>query len=388
MLQLGKVKTRVLIVSRLVPDPTNGSAIHTEDLIRYLRQSRCEVHYLALSPVDPDCLARSSADTVYFPERTGYVPTEFDAAAGEWEGRAMEKACRQAMPSVVIADYSWMGALFDGAYFKENPSVKRIVFVHDLRVRILPSLVKMGLIRPEQNRWTPDREGRLLAKAEVLLTLNDEDRQAAQAMAPQARILKIGLSASPHYVDPAAVVPGRCIYVASAAPENLFAAMWLLKYVWPRVLAAHPAASLSICGTVCDLLKQVIGSDNAWLGSVGNLNVVLEGRRDDLDACYAAAPIALVPHWMMGGLKIKHVEAIARGLAVVCTPAGADGLPQAVGYSALAAEMPAEFADHLINLMKDPDLLARTRENSRNLGLKMTPAAAYQEVGDYLREAQ
>ena len=111
--------------------------------------------------------------------------------------------------------------------------------------------------------------------------------------------------------------------------------------------------------------------------------------RDDLGACYAQAQIAVIPHWMKGGLKIKHIEAIAHGLAVVCTPAGAGrGACRKPSARRLSrAEMPAEFADHLIKLMQDPDLLARTQENSRNLGLRMTPAAAYREVGNYLREA-
>ena len=47
-----------------------------------------------------------------------------------------------------------MGAIYDDAYFSENPSVKRVIFVHDLRVRIMPSFIKMGLLKNEQNLWT------------------------------------------------------------------------------------------------------------------------------------------------------------------------------------------------------------------------------------------
>ena len=60
------------------------------------------------------------------------------------------------------------------------------------------------------------------------------------------------------------------------------------------------------------------------------------------------AQIALVPHWMMGGIKIKHIEAISYGLAVVCTPGRrADGLPEAIGYSRARRRNAPEFAQHL-----------------------------------------
>ena len=285
---------------------------------------------------------------------------------------------------MVIADYSWMGSIYDSAYFQENPRVRKIIFVHDLRVRILPCFVQMGLLRSEANTWTDEREGKLLARADALLTLNNEDRQKAASLAPQARVLKMGMSVSPRQMDPTAAVPGRCLYVASEANENLFALMWLLKYAWPRVVAAHPSASLVVCGGVGEQLQGVLKSGDDWLGSVDHLNVWIEGRKDDLEPYYASAQIALIPHWMRGGIKIKHVEAIAHGLAVVSTPAGVDGLPEAVNRSALVAEMPEEFADHVIRLIGDEKALAAMRRNSRELALRLTPEAVYREVADYL----
>jgi hypothetical protein len=388
MLQIDKMRTRILIVSRAGPEPSNGSAIHMEDFIRALKQSSCEVHYLALCGVNTATgLSRSSVDTAYFPEVNEGSPTTFDGAVQDWERKAVHKVCQKAAPAIVIADYSWMGAIYDDVYFQDNPSVRKIIFVHDLRVRIMPSYVKMGLLKSEDNPWTNEKEGALLARADVLLTLNEEDRRTALAIAPGRRVLKMGMSAPPQFTDPAAAVPARCIYVASNYKENLFGVMWLVKYVWPQVLAANSSASLIICGGICDQLKALVESGNSWLGDLNQQNIQLEGRVADLKPYYASAQIALVPHWMMGGIKIKHIEAITHGLAVVCTPAGADGLPEAIGYSALVAEMPKEFAQHLVHLMSDAGALGQMRQNSRNLSLQLTPDLVYREVLEYLREA-
>ena len=67
--------------------------------------------------------------------------------------------------------------------------------------------------------------------------------------------------------------------MASGLNENLFALMWLLKYVWPPVLAAHPSASLSICGNICEPLQQIVKAENSWLGSLADLHVLIEGRK-------------------------------------------------------------------------------------------------------------
>lgn len=375
-----------MIVSRSAPDPSHGSGMHMEDFVGALRSAACEVHYLALCPPRNPDPARSAVDVTYFLEAGEYVPTTFDQPALDGERRTVHQICRQIAPSVVIADYSWMAGIYDAGYFAENTSVRKLVFVHDLRVRILPSYVTMGLMKSEDNGWTDEREGAMLAKADALLTLNDEDQRVAAALAPNTRVLKMGMSVSPQYVDQAAAVPGRCIYVASGAGENLFAVMWLLKYVWPQVVAACGSASLVICGSVCDQLKAAATAGNDWLLGLENQNVFIEGRKDDLRPYYATAEIAVIPHWMMGGIKIKHIEAIAHGLAVVCTPAGADGLPESVGRSALVGEMPEEFAAHLIRLMSDRNALEQARKNSRDLSLQLAPAVVYREVVEYLRE--
>ena len=282
--------TRVLIISRSAPRPYHGSTMHMEDFIQGLKMQRCEVHYLALCPASQGDLARSSVDFAYFPEAQDCVLLEFDAPVQDWESRTVDRICRQVGPAVVIADYSWLGAFFDGPYFGENPSARKLIFVHDLRVRITASYVRMGIMKSEDNPWNEAREGSLLARADALLTLNEEDQRLAAALAPQARVLRMGMSVSPREVDPAATVPGRCLYVAANANENLFAAMWLLRYAWPRVAEAHPSASLVICGSIGDGLKRLADEGHEWLAGLDRLNVWIEGRKDDLHPDYWPRP--------------------------------------------------------------------------------------------------
>lgn len=380
------VPHRILIVSRTAPRPYHGSSLHMEDFVRALQLGGAEVHYLTLAVARGADLTGSSVDRAYFAEPPRAVALPFDSPPQNWESAAAECACREVRPAIVIADYSWLGPIFDCPYFLEQAAVRRLIFVHDLRVRIMPSYVRMGIVRPEQNPWDDAREAAYLARAEILLTLNEQDQQKARELAPAAQVLRMGMSVSPVPAQDGAPISGRCVYVASAQNENLFAAMWLLKYAWPLVAAAHPSASLVICGGVGDLLKPLAAEGHEWLAGLEQLNVWLEGRVEDLAPYYASAQIALVPHWMDGGIKIKHIEALAHGLAVVCTPAGADGLTAALGRSAFAAEAPEEFAAHVTRLLGDPAALAAAREHARALAQSLTPETAYREVIDFLSE--
>ncbi len=361
--------------------------MHTDDLVRCVQRHGWEVHYLALcSPVAAD-LSGTAVDNAYFPECDEYAPAAFDDLPHPWEIRVTDRTCRTVEPDVVVADYSWMAGIFDCSYFRASRGTRKTVLAHDLRIRIMPSLVRMGLLAPEANPWTADREGALLAKADAVLTLNEEDRHLVIRIAPQIRALKMGMSVAPRAAASTAAIPGRCLYVASRANENVFAVMWLLKYAWPRVIAAEPRASLAICGSVCDLLAEIIATPGNWLGSLEGLNVLIEGRKENLQPSYEVAQVALVPHWMDGGIKIKHLEAIAHGLPVVCTPAGADGLPEAVNRSALIGEMPEDFADQVIRLLKDATRLETARRQTRDLALRLTPDSVYGEVIAYLQGA-
>jgi glycosyltransferase involved in cell wall biosynthesis len=375
---------KILIVSRLNPEPNCGSAIHTEDLVCYLKGEGHRVHYLYLGPQGNYDWARTSVDALYFQQGHGKGACEFDGRVEDWEKAYVAETCERVSPDVVMADYSWMGDIFDASYFRANPTIRKMTFVHDLRVRILPCYVMMGIVKPENNRWTDEMEGAVLSKADALIMLNREDQAKAASISCNATTLRVGISAP--RVEPITTerVPARCIYVASNLQENVIALKWLLKFVWPRVIAAHPEASLCICGTIGENPSVLAKPGSPEAAAMDRMNVQILGRVDDLGEHYAASEIALVPHFMKGGIKIKHMEAITYGLPVVCSRDGADGLPETINFSALVADKDTQFADNILMLMKSGEKLEWMRQNTVSQALRMTRERAYREIGNYL----
>jgi len=243
---------------------------------------------------------------------------------------------------VVIADYSWMCTVFNGM-----PSdILKICFVHDLRCRIIPCLTAIGY--QDAQNWTEEKESKLLQKADVLLVLNDDDASYCRRMAPNAKVIRIGISIEPIIRDSSKEIEGRCIYVGSNNLENAYALNWFIDNVWQKVLAEVPHASLDI----------------------------VAGHPDDIDRHYEEAQIAVAPHIMKGGLKIKTAESFARGLTVVGNVCAFDGFELPVW----ATDDPVEMASTIIQFLKDDDYRMNMSET-----LVMTPNAAYDGLLEVLK---
>ncbi|HEX8323971.1 MAG TPA: glycosyltransferase [Tepidisphaeraceae bacterium] len=117
-----------------------------------------------------------------------------------------------------------------------------------------------------------------------------------------------------------------------------------LAKVWPLVKASRATARLSIVG------RGLSDSDRAkWSQSPG-VNVI--GFAEDLAACYRSCAMTVVPIYFGGGTKIKVLESLAFGRAVVTTPQAMRGYAGLAGVS--VADDDAAFARHVVRLLGDP----------------------------------
>ncbi|MFD6700722.1 MULTISPECIES: glycosyltransferase [unclassified Microbacterium] len=135
-------------------------------------------------------------------------------------------------------------------------------------------------------------------------------------------------------------MPGRgpAVFVAAFdRRENVEAAVWLLDEVWPSVCAALPEAALMLVGVhPPELLYH-----RAALSS----GVTVTGYVDDLDEVYDTASAALVPLHSGAGVKFKTIDALLRGLPVIATTVGAEGITDDDGRHPFpVTDDPREFA--------------------------------------------
>jgi polysaccharide biosynthesis protein PslH len=77
-----------------------------------------------------------------------------------------------------------------------------------------------------------------------------------------------------------------------------------------------------------------------------------------------------VPLRLGGGTRLKVVEAMAMGKAMVSTTLGAEGIEAVPERDLLIENEPAAFAKAVSRLLADPDLAARIGQSARRLAVE------------------
>jgi glycosyltransferase involved in cell wall biosynthesis len=95
------------------------------------------------------------------------------------------------------------------------------------------------------------------------------------------------------------------------------------------------------------------------------VDVLVAGSVPDLEPYYRRAALVAVPMRLGGGTRIKVLEALAHGKALVTTSIGAEGLSLRSGEALEIADGPDAFADACVRLLGDAAARRRLAENGR-----------------------
>jgi len=182
--------------------------------------------------------------------------------------------------------------------------------------------------------------------------------------APSVRTAVIPNAADVEYYKPRPTDPppdGRTVLyfgLLSTVP-NVDGVIHFAQDIWPRIAAAHPEARCKIIG----------GRPPPSLLALAGPRVELTGFVPDLRPHLAAAAVVVVPLRLGGGTRLKIVEAMAMGKAIVSTSLGAEGIEAVPGSDILIEDEPAAFADAVSRLLAEPSLVARIGQSARQLAV-------------------
>jgi glycosyltransferase involved in cell wall biosynthesis len=139
---------------------------------------------------------------------------------------------------------------------------------------------------------------------------------------------------------------------------NVDGVIHFVREIWPRIAVAHPQARCKIIGGRPPIL------------ALAGPRVELTGFVSDLRPHLAAAAAVVVPLRLGGGTRLKIVEAMAMGKAIVSTTLGAEGIEAVAGRDLLVEDQPAAFADAVNRLLAEPGLAARIGQSARQLAVE------------------
>jgi hypothetical protein len=192
-------------------------------------------------------------------------------------------------------------------------------------------------------------EGNAVRRAAATLALTHEDAARLRELAAGGGRIGVVRAAFPDLPpgtgklegDPAVVVFGSRGWL-----PNEESTAWFAAEVWPAVRAASPGAILHLFGSEAP-------------GAVSHLSPADSGE------VYAPGSILAVPLRIASGVRIKILEAWARGVPVVATPAALAGLETEDGREALVARNAEEFAAAIGRLHREPGFAAALIEAGR-----------------------
>ena len=196
-----------------------------------------------------------------------------------------------------------------------------------------------------------------------LCSATDERRLLNQV--PGVRTTVIPNAADVEYYQPRPTDPapdGRTVVyfgLLSTIP-NIDGVVHFAQDIWPRIAEAAPEARCKIIG----------GRPPPSLLALAGPRVKLTGFVSDLRPHLAAAAAVVVPLRLGGGTRLKIVEAMAMGKAIVSTTLGAEGIEAVPGRDLLVEDQPAAFAKAVHRLLAEPGLAARIGQSARQLAVE------------------
>lgn len=199
-------------------------------------------------------------------------------------------------------------------------------------------------------------ESRACADADLCLALTAADAARFTTLAPAgARIAVVPAGVDLDAYAPLASAPSTTTSLPAAPPSVLFAgtmnyppnadaALWFLDAIWPEVLRRVPDATFTIVGK---------HPSKALRRRAEGRRVIVTGLVEDVRPWLARASVCVAPLRLGGGMRIKILQAMSMGKAMVSTTLGAEGIDVEDGRELLLADTPERFSRRLVQLLQD-----------------------------------
>jgi polysaccharide biosynthesis protein PslH len=230
----------------------------------------------------------------------------------------------------------------------EYDIVRRTAAIEASPLRRAYSAIEWRKVRKEERYAWTHLDGCTVTSVRDQEMLLADEPSAHTAVVPNGVDVDFFRPGSPNaaHGPPTLLFFGAIDYFPNTDAMNFF-----LHDVFPQLVARYPGLRLSIVGRKPPeaILAQRSG------------NVEVTGVVDDLRPWLARADVVIVPLRIGGGTRLKILEAMAAGKAVVSTTLGAEGL-------AVVPERDLLIGDDASGLVKQISRLLDDRELGRRLG--------------------
>jgi polysaccharide biosynthesis protein PslH len=254
---------------------------------------------------------------------------------------------------------------------KENSPHSRLIFDnHNAETELQQRNLETDRANPK--RWlaalySQIQVGRLarferwaIETADATAAVSDTDREHLQKLAPNAPITTI-----PNCIDVTAyadngieeTIPFDLMFSGKMDYRpNIDAVLWFAEAVWPRLKAERPQTTWAIVGQ----------KPHERLAHLADLDgVTVTGWVESIRPYLSGASLFIMPFRIGSGTRLKLIEAMAAGKAIVSTPVGAEGFPVTHQQEVWLAETEEEMVTAVLHLLDNPQTKTRLGQQAR-----------------------
>ncbi len=248
---------------------------------------------------------------------------------------------------------------------RENSNAKIVLRAHNVEHKIWERIAKKTFFFAK--RWYINHLARTL-KAFELSVLDKVDGIAAITQNDAAffrRITATPVIDLPFGID---IEKFKPVFEVGDSPSfyhigsmdwmpNMEGIKWLLKEVWGEVQKREPNAKLYLAGR----------NMPAWLTKTKKKNVSVVGEVPDAHEFVNTHNIAIVPLFSGSGMRIKIIESMALGKAVITTTVGAEGIQYSEFDDIIIADNEPKMIENICRLYNHPEEAEAIGLNARRL---------------------
>lgn len=375
---------RILQLTNKPPaPPTDGSSIAMYNMAKGFIDNGADLtlltintkkHFKPDSGVDPDFRKRSHYRSVYRNTDvsiTGALMNLFSDRsyfASRFYFKAFEDALVQALREKEF-DIVQLESIFMGEYIpviRRHSQAKIAVRTHNIEHLIWQRMIANEK-NPAKKKYLSLQNARLkvfeynvLKDCDAIVPITAVDQQYFESWEVGKPFFAspTGLLLDRYAVDHSRELPLSVFHFGSMDwMPNEEAVLWFVKEVWPGVHKAVPEAKFHVVGR----------GMTARVDSLDVPGVVIVGPSESPEKVYHDYQVMVVPLLSGSGMRIKLVEGMAYGKAIVSTRIGAEGIPVQDGVHCRLADEGSAFADAVIELLHDERRRAALQAEARRL---------------------
>ncbi len=359
---------RVLLLTQVLPfPPDSGPKIKTWNVIKYLAREH-EVTLVSFVRGDQSaevaqlqryCRAVHTVPITRPPVADGVALLRSLVTGQPWmmvrDDRAamrnlIARLCAETRFDLVHADQLNMAQ-----YAERVPGARKVLDAHNALWLLYKRLA--ATMGPGPRRWLLERDWRLLQRYEGavcrafdgVLAVSEEDRAALEEAAGQRlEVTVIPIAVDVDEVPEVTRAPAahHLLHIGTMYwPPNIDGMQWFIREAYPLVRQQRPEVVLDVVGARPP--EELTRLNGAGLG------VNVTGYVKDPQPYLEQAAVFIVPLRAGGGMRVKILEALARGLPLVTTTLGCEGIAVRDGEHVLIADTPEAFAQAVVRLLTD-----------------------------------